>query len=396
MNEEVKKTQENKGKKDLPKTPESRKPAETEKSQEDSAIIRMLKRRDEETIDIKTLTLREEVVNLNRVAKVVKGGRRFSFNALVVVGDEDGHVGIGFGKANEVPESITKAVDDAKKNLFTVPLVGRTIMHKIIGRYGAARVLLKPASEGTGIIAGPAVRAVVELAGIKDILTKRLGSSNVINVVKATEDGLKRMLNPEEVEERRGKPLEEILGKKFTRRYYQKTGKISGDEVTEETGAEETPAAAPAAPEQPPSKEAKPEKPAEAKEEKPAKEIGEETTTPSPPAGEKPEEKAQAETPPAGEEAKEEVPGKETESTREPKPEVKPEKPVSPPEPSPEEPQKKSVEEEKPGEPSSAGEAPPSPEPEKPHEIESEEEQPSREPESPGTGEDEEKPGTSS
>ena len=204
---------------------------------QESAISRILRRREEEFIDVKTLTLREVVVNLNRVAKVVKGGRRFSFNAMVVVGDEDGHVGVGFGKANEVPESIAKAVDSAKKNIVRVPLVGRTIMHETLGEYGAAKVLLKPAAEGTGIIAGPAVRAVVELAGVRDILTKSLGSNNVINVVKATIEGLRKMMSPEDIQKKRSKSLQEIMGKKFSRRYLEQTGKTVASPVVAEPQA---------------------------------------------------------------------------------------------------------------------------------------------------------------
>ena len=166
----------------------------------------------EERIDASTLELTEQVIQLNRVAKVVKGGRRFSFSALVVVGDSNGHVGVGFGKANEVPESIQKAVQNGKKNLIFVPRVGRTIAYALTGQYAAARVMLRPASEGTGIIAGPAMRAVLELAGIKDVLTKNLGSSNVINILKATIEGLRGVRDAESVARLRGKNLEEMVG----------------------------------------------------------------------------------------------------------------------------------------------------------------------------------------
>jgi small subunit ribosomal protein S5 len=163
-------------------------------------------------IRVEELDLKEELVMLNRTAKVVKGGRRFSFAALVVVGDGNGHVGAGFGKANEVPEAIAKAVEDAKKNIIRVPMVGRTIPHPVIGHFGAARVMLRPASEGTGIIAGPAVRAVLQLAGVGDVLTKVLGTNNKINVVKATIAALSSLLSAEAVARARGKEIEEIVG----------------------------------------------------------------------------------------------------------------------------------------------------------------------------------------
>jgi small subunit ribosomal protein S5 len=155
--------------------------------------------------------LKERVIEINRVAKVVKGGRRFSFTALVVVGDETDKVGVGYGKAREVPLAISKAVDDAKKNLFTVPRHGTTITHEILGQFGAARVFLRPASEGTGVIAGGGVRAVLELAGIRDVLAKSLGTTNPINMAKATVDGLQHLRRPEDVARQRGKTILEVL-----------------------------------------------------------------------------------------------------------------------------------------------------------------------------------------
>jgi len=154
--------------------------------------------------------LKERIVHINRVAKVVKGGRRFSFSALVVVGDQAGHVGVGLGKANEVPEAIRKGNDQARKNLFKVPLRGVTIPHEAYGHYGAGRVILRPASPGTGVIAGGAVRAVVESAGIEDILSKCLGTSNAHNVVRATIAALQRLRSPEDIAARRRLPLDQL------------------------------------------------------------------------------------------------------------------------------------------------------------------------------------------
>jgi len=158
-----------------------------------------------------TRELKERVVEINRVAKVVKGGRRFSFTALVVIGDEVDRVGVGYGKAREVPLAISKAVEDAKKNLFTVAKHGTTITHEVLGEFGAARVLLRPASEGTGVIAGGGVRAVLELGGVRDILAKSLGTTNPVNLLKATVVGLQSLRRPDEVARARGKTIAEVL-----------------------------------------------------------------------------------------------------------------------------------------------------------------------------------------
>src|SRR3954453_20036454 len=199
-----------------------------------------------ETVSPRGLDLQERVIEINRVAKVVKGGRRFSFTALVAVGDEESVVGIGYGKAREVPLAIQKAVENARKTLIRVPKYGQTITHKIIGRYGAGHVVLRPASPGTGVIAGGGVRAVLELGGIRDVLTKSIGTQNPINLVKATMDGLTHLRRPEQVAKLRGLSVNEVLG-------IQKQPKPA---VEAESGGAPEPVAVPAEPDAQPDEEA--------------------------------------------------------------------------------------------------------------------------------------------
>jgi small subunit ribosomal protein S5 len=224
-----------------------------------------------------TRELKERVVEINRVAKVVKGGRRFSFTALVVVGDEVDRVGVGYGKAREVPLAITKAVEDAKKNLFTVPKHGSTITHEVVGRFDAARVLLRPASEGTGVIAGGGVRAVLELGGVRNVLAKSLGTTNPINMAKATVAALQDLRRPEDVAKIRGKTISEVLPlpaivPAVEQEAAPEEAVIATEAVEAEPAVQETPAEKPAAEAEEPAADPEPaaETPAEpAPEEKP-------------------------------------------------------------------------------------------------------------------------------
>jgi small subunit ribosomal protein S5 len=209
-----------------------------------------------ETVSPQGLDLQERVIEINRVAKVVKGGRRFSFTALVAVGDEESVVGIGYGKAREVPLAIQKAVENARKSLVRVPKYGQTIPHRNIGRYGAGHVVLRPASPGTGVIAGGGVRAVLELAGIRDVLSKSVGSQNPINLVKATMDGLMTLRRPEQVAKLRGLSVNQVLGIQ-KENGAKETAEGEGEPVTPEAVAAEAPSAGsdaePTSPPEPPA-----------------------------------------------------------------------------------------------------------------------------------------------
>jgi small subunit ribosomal protein S5 len=201
-----------------------------------------------ESVSPKGLDLQERVIEINRVAKVVKGGRRFSFTALVAVGDEDSVVGIGYGKAREVPLAIQKAVEDARKNLIRVPKYGQTITHRVIGRFGAGHVVLRPASPGTGVIAGGGVRAVLELGGVRDVLTKSIGTQNPINLVKATMQGIHMLRKPEDVAKLRGISVREVLGVTNGKGEAAEADSSATQTDSGEVASEPAPASAPPAP----------------------------------------------------------------------------------------------------------------------------------------------------